>query len=264
MSHTELDADKTAKITPPTPTFQALQSLVGILWRPRVTLSYLHAQGHRTWWLPATLTVLFLVLPLALQAPFLAQQAREAVLESQRQAEERFGQSLSDEQIQQMTAVTASPLITFVFPAISSVVALIVGWLVRAGALYLAGLLLGGRSTFGAMLSMTIWTWVPYTVRGIFRTIYIPLAGQPVINEGLSGFVQGTGLGSIIIRALLGQIDIFLVWHLVLLTIGVMTVTRLPCRKALLLTLGVWATLTLLGLLPALVGGLFAQMSGAL
>ena len=67
------------------------------------------------------------------------------------------------------------------------------------------------------------------------------------------------GLGQMVLVAFLSRIDLFLFWNLILLVIGVAVTTRLPRRKAALVTLGVWLLLTALGLLPALVGGFFAQ-----
>ena len=70
------------------------------------------------------------------------------------------------------------------------------------------------------------------------------------------------GPGQMLLMAFLSRVDLFLVWNLVLLVIGVTVVTRLPRRKAILLTMGVWVLLTTLSLVPALVGGLFARQVG--
>ena len=90
---------------------------------------------------------------------------------------------------------------------------------------------------------------------------------------GLSGLVQEPrsiseivavppSLGQTLLATFLSKVDLFLVWNLILLAIGVMLTTRLPRRKAVLVTLGVWLLLTALSLLPALVGGIFAQQMG--
>ena len=171
-------------------------------------------------------------------------------------------------------SITASPLITTVFPAVGSVFGRVVGWLAWAGALYLAGLALGGRSSFGQMFRTVVWTWLPYVLRGLLQTVYILASGQLIAHPGLSGLVQEDrplgemivtppSPGQTILASFLSQIDLFLVWNLILLLIGVMVVTRLPRRKATLLTLGVWVLLTALSLIPALVGGLFARQVGA-
>jgi len=236
--------------------------LGGMLVRPRRTLTYLNDHGRRSWWLPAVLAALFFVLPLAVGAPVRAEQARQAFLDSRQQIEEQVGQQMTDEQLQQTMAITASPLITLVFPALGGVVGMAIGWLVYAGGLYLAGLALGGRSTFAGMFRMVVWTWLPYAVRGLFRTLYTVASGEIVVNEGLAGFVEGPGVGPLVLKGLLGKVDVFLLWHLALLVTGVTVVTHLSGRKALLITLGLWLLMTALGLLPVVIGGVFAQQVG--
>jgi hypothetical protein len=250
-----------------------LRLLWGILVRPRATLSHLCEHEVRTWWVPAFLVVLLVVLPILVSAPISVEQAHEALLVTQEQLEERQGMELSAEQRAQMESMATSPLIIVVFPAILRVVGQIVSWLAWAGALYLAGIALGGRSTFGQMFRVVVWTWLPYALRGALQTVFILLSGQLIANPGLSGLVQDSrpiaevvaappSLGQLVLVALLSKVDIFLFWNLILLVIGVRVVTRLPWRKAILATLGVWILLTALSLIPTLVSGLFAQQAG--
>lgn len=246
--------------------------LGGMIVRPRATLEYLRERGGRTWWLPALLALLLVVLPVLVAAPITARQARERVAAVQEQS--GTGVSAGEQaQMEQAQSMAASPLITVVFPAAGGVVGLAVGWLVWAGALYLAGLALGGRSTFGQMFRTVVWAWFPHTLRGLLRTIYILASGQLITNPGLSGLVQENrpssemalappSLGQMTLVAFLSRIDLFLVWNLILLVVGVTVTTRLPRRKAALVTLTVWLLLTALSLLLALIGGLFAQQFG--
>jgi len=247
--------------------------LWGMIVRPRATLEYLRERGGRSWWLPALLAALLVILPIVVTAPITAQQSREAVAAAQERWGEQQGMERSAEeqaQMEQAMSMAASPLITTVFPAVGSVVGLVVGWLVWGGALYLAGMALGGRSTFGHMFRMVVWTWLPYALRGLLQTVYILASGQIITNPGLSGLVQEArpisemvitppSLGQTILVAFLSRIDLFLVWNLILLVIGVTVVPRLSRRKAALVTLGVWLLLTALSLLPALIGGFFTQ-----
>ena len=250
-----------------------LRLLWGIIVRPRATLSHLCEHEVRTWWVPALLAVLLFVLPILVSAPISMEQAREALLVTQEQLEERQGMELSAEQRAQMESMATSPLLIVVFPSVLRAVGQIVSWLAWAGALYLAGIALGGRSTFSQMFRVVVWTWIPYILRGALQTIYILLSAQLIANPGLSGLVQDSrpiaevvaappSLSQILIVALLSKVDIFLFWNLILLVIGVRVVTRLPWRKAILATLGVWILLMALSLIPTLVSGLFAQQAG--
>jgi hypothetical protein len=261
---------------PSTPARRKIPHLLwGMIRHPRGTLEYLSGHTGRTWWAPAALAVLLTVLPVIAAAPLSTRQRREAIITAREQQGEQQREMSAEEQAQmeQAISVAASPLITTVFPAAGSAVGTVARWLVWAGALHLAGTALGGRSTFGQMFRTVVWTWIPYTVRGLLQTVYILASGQLIENPGLSGFAQGSpsaarvvvaspNLGQIALSTLLGRVDLYLFWNLALLVLGVMTVTRLSRRKALLLTLGVWLLLTAVSLVPSLVGGAFARQVG--
>ena len=124
-----------------------------------------------------------------------AKETREAVKATQEQMGERAGSGMSADQEAQMDqamSIAASPLITVVFPSVAKVLGLVVGWLAWAGALYLAGTAMGGRSTFGQMFRTVMWTWIPFALRGLLQTVYILTSGQAISNPGLSGFVRSS------------------------------------------------------------------------
>jgi hypothetical protein len=255
----------------------AFRILWGMIVRPRATMERLSESGKRAWWLPAALAVIALILPILVSAPITARQTREAILATQEQMREQWGETMpgqEEAQIEEAMSVASSPLITVVFPSIGGVVGLVVGWLIWAGALHLAGMMLGGRPSFGAMFRMVVWAWIPYAVRGLLQTVYILITGQLIANPGLSGLVADNrpvsemilvppSTGQILLRAFLSRIDLFLFWNLALLVVGVMVTARLPCRRAVLVTLGVWGILTALAMVPALIGAIFAQQAAA-
>jgi hypothetical protein len=244
--------------------------LWGMAVRPRVTLEYLNENEKRAWWLPALLGLLLAVLPILVAAPITTRQSREAFLANQEQIAERYGTQQDPAQMEQALSIATNPLITTIFPAVVGGLGRIAGWLIWAGVLYLAGMALGGRSTYGALFRMVVWAWLPYTVRGLLQTVYIVASGQLITNPGLSGLVKQPqsvselftappSLGQTLCAAGLGVIDLYLVWNLILLVIGVSVTTRLPKRKAVLVTLGVWILLTAVSLIPTLVGSLAMQ-----
>lgn len=245
--------------------------LWGIIARPRATFRYLNENGRRLWWFPAIIAVIMVVLPIVVAGPIQARLAREAVAEVQAQMSEM----LSPEQKQQMEQaqqIAASPLVITVFPSITGVLGLVVGWLVWAGALYLVGMVAGGHASFGDLFRMVTWAWIPYALRGFLQTLYILFTGQLIAHPGLSGLVADNRpvgemlkapptTGQLLASAFLGRIDLFLFWNLALLVVGTVVVTRLSSRKAIALVLGIWVLLTLIGLVPTLISGLFMGQS---
>jgi len=132
--------------------------------------------------------------------------------------------------------------------------------------------LLGRSSSFKLLLGLTIWTWLPYGVRGVLQTVYILVSGQAITNPGLSGFVIDrsaqslvpAGPGQIALAAMLSRVDLFLVWNLFLLITGLMVTTRLTRRKSVIAVLAIWVIFSLLGVIPALAGNLFSQVGQTL
>lgn len=140
------------------------RGLPRLLWdtvvRPRSALAYVSAQGQRTWWLPALLALLFVVLPVVAAAPITACESREAVATLQEQlAEDMPPEAL--EQMEGAMSIVASPLITLLFPAVGGLVGRVASWAAWAGALYLASVALGGRSSFGQLFPVVVWAGLP-------------------------------------------------------------------------------------------------------
>ena len=250
-----------------------IRLLWGMIVRPRATLEYLKEHGRRAWWLPAILAVLLVAAPVVVAGPIRVRETRETILATQEEIAEQRGRALTDEQREQMVSYGASSLITTVFPAVGGVVGLIVGWLAWAGGLYLAGMALGGRSTFGTMVRTVVWTWLPFVLRGLIQTVYILASDRTIAHQGLSGFVQSDrAIGELVaaspsldqrlLVSVLSRVDLYLVWHLILLFVGVRVVTQLSRRKTVLVTLVVWLLLTALSVVPAIVSGYIVQGTG--
>lgn len=251
------------------------RGLPRLLWdivvRPRSALAYVGAQGRRTWWLPALLALLFVVLPVVVAAPITARESREAVAALQEQlAEDMPADAL--EQMEGAMSIVASPLITLVFPAIGGSVGRVASWAAWAGALYLASVALGGKSSFSQLFPIVVWAGLPYAVRGALQTVYVWASGELILNPGFSGLVSQTGTvadmvtaspstGQQLLSAILSRVDVFVIWHLALLVIGVLAATHLSRRKTILITLGIWALFTGLSLIPILIGAAFTQMA---
>ncbi|MEA3346171.1 MAG: YIP1 family protein [Chloroflexota bacterium] len=128
----------------------------------------------------------------------------------------------------------------------------------RMGMIHLLGLGLGGRNRFDQVFSVVAWTWVPLLIRSLLRTLVIAFSGALPTHQGLVAYLAALGqpLPTGIHHALLSQIqlDIFTLWNLMLLALGVLVITELPKTKALLMTAGYWALATGLSLISTLAG----------
>jgi hypothetical protein len=147
----------------------------------------------------------------------------------------------------------------YVMPMIGSLTGLWVGWLLLAALLHFGSTLLGGRGSMQSALSIVAWASLPFAVRDILRIIFMLSAGHAIISPGLSGFASASGF----VSQLLARVDIFLIWQVILLVIGLSVTDSLPRSKAVAGVVGVMLLVLLaqagLGALTSGLGGTAVQ-----
>jgi hypothetical protein len=252
--------------------YSLFKLLWGVLFRPRRTLTYLKDNRKRTWWLPAALILVLTVTPLLVGSVVAGRQAVDVMTMEPRMDEPVYGSGAPSVVVVEgepgMMEPPSSPP-QAVGPGLLQIVGAIPGtiiaWLIWGVALYSASVFLGRSSSFGQMFRLTVWAWMPYAVRGLVQTIYILATGDQIVNRGLSGFVIDknasslvpVGPGKLALAGALGRVEVYLFWSLALLVFGLMAFTDLPRKKALITVFVIWAVLTLLGIIPAILGGFF-------
>ncbi len=238
--------------------------MVGVLIRPKATFAYLKDNHKRVWWLPAILIVLLTLAPLFVGSRQSSLDAGpvmgEAMLSSSK------GVIVESKAMPGMEAplTTSTSSATGILSLVMTVLGTPVAWLVWGGSLYLASVFLGRSSSFGQMFRLAVWTWLPYGIRGLVQTVYILVTGNAIANAGLSGFVVdksvqsviSPGPGQLALASILGRVDIYMLWHLLLVSVGLMAFTNLTRKKARTAVLAIWLVLALLGILPAIFGGM--------
>jgi hypothetical protein len=161
----------------------------------------------------------------------------------------------------QAMQATQGPVFVYVFPALSALLGIWLGWLLVGGLLHLVMTMLGGRGdTMGAM-NLVAWAGLPFAVRDLVRAAALLIGRQPIDNPGLAGFAPAEATGFVAyLVAWLPTIDLYLIWHIVLLVIGVRHASSLTRGKAiggaLFTVLLVLALLALVRFLTAQLGGL--------
>jgi len=228
-----------------------------VLFRPRSTLVKIAAQPAGVWLVPLLILTLTTLASVAVAGSI----KQAAALSGQPTLPPDFQYMPPEMQAQYMQAMqaTSSPVFLYVFPAITSLGGVWLGWLLVTGVLHLALTLLGGRGDTGSTLNIVAWSGLPYAVRDIVRTIFMLIARQVLTSPGFSGFIPGGAAGGI---AYLGQllrlVDIYVIWNMALLVLGVLASTKLSKVKAIG---SVIFTVLLLLAIQALVGFLVSSLS---
>ena len=249
-----------ARLTP-------IRLLKDLVIHPEQTFTQLKSAGKRTCWIAAIVIVVLCTLPLIAQR--LTGAGSQAALSG---TPDKFSAVASspDAMMMESEAMGAS---ASTGPGIFAIVGVVLGtaltWLIWAGGLHLASVFLGRSNGFKQMLKLPVWAWIPYALRGILQTLYVVLTRSPVVNAGLSGFVidKATeqlippGPGSLALASVLGHIDVFQLWTLLLISVGLTAFTEIPRKKALIATLIIWAALLLVSAIAAIVGGMFSQLT---
>jgi hypothetical protein len=102
-------------------------------------------------------------------------------------------------------------------------------------------------------LALTLWSWLPYIVRGLLQAMVTAVGGRPIYNQGLSGLLVDATPAALTsfryvvptatertLAALLRGVDIFGVWQLLLVIWGLGAFTQAPPRRTRALALAVW------------------------
>jgi hypothetical protein len=233
--------------------------LLPVLIRPKATLARIGEEGGRTWQTPMlVLTVLALVVVL-ISAP-----ARLAAAQVPAQLPPDF-QNMPAEmqaQFQQGMQVKSGPMFVYVFPALGAAVGLWFGWFILGILLHLALTLSGSRSSSASALNLTAWAHLPFGVRLIIQGIYALSTQSLVTSPGLSGFFPtGTGRLNAFLASASSSIDLYWIWMIVLVLIGLGSLTGLAKRKAWTAALGAVGLVLILQALPGFLGAVLGGLN---
>ena len=234
-----------------------LEWVFPILFKPRSAFTKIVGQGASVW-----LTPILLLTLTALARIVVAGSIKQAAALSGGLAlppDFEFYPPAMQAQYMQAMQATSSPVFLYIFPAITALAGVWMGWLLVSGMLHLILTLLGGRGDTGLTLNVVAWAGLPFAVRDIVQTVFMMLTRQLISTPGLSGFISLESTGGLAFLAqLLRYVDLYLIWHVILLVIGVRAGTSLSMPKAVGSTL---FTVLLVIALQALLGFLSLQLS---
>ncbi len=169
-----------------------------------------------------------------------------------------------EQQAQYMQAIqsTQGPVFAYILPAIGALLGVWVGWLILGGILHLVTTLIGGRGSTALSMNIVAWGSLPLALRALIQVVYMLVAHKLISNPGLSGFSPVGDSGWVLfIGQFLRLIDIYVIWQILLLVLGVHSSTGLSRAKS---VLGVILAVVIILLLQsglAYAGGLLGNLS---
>jgi hypothetical protein len=211
---------------------------------------------------PVWLTPLLVVSALILVAGLIAGPIRRDAIVNGTTLGSDF-QYYSADQQQQILAAQAtrsSALFTFVFPIVGSLLGLWVTWFLLSSILHLGLTLAGSRTRNLHSYNLVAWSMLPIAFRQIIQIFAMIFAHALISSPGLSGFVTGTG-GAAFLAGWLGQVDLFFIWQVCLLMIGVLPLSKLSRGKAWMVTGASILLVMLLAAFPKLISSMLANVS---
>jgi hypothetical protein len=213
------DPNTETKLTP-------FRILSGVIIRPRATFERLREAKRAHWWLVFILTMVSAILLAAATSA-----AQASMMQGFTPPEGMEGVEMP------AAAVQSSPILTIAGTALGSIVSTLAGYLLIVLVVFAFGLVLGGKATFKQVVNVSIWTTLPYAVRGLVQAIASFVTGNVAVS-GLSGVLTTMESASLpLLATVLGKIDVYTIWSLVLLTIGVSVLYKLSKGKTLIIVI---------------------------
>jgi len=201
----------------------------GVLFRPRSTFAQITAQPVTTWLAPLLILTVTGFLVILVSGSLQGKSAGEITLPPDYQ----YMTPEQQAQYNQANQLRQGPVFKFVFPAFSMLLKVWVGWLLVGGIIHLVLTFLGGRGSAANALTLVAWAGLPFAIRDLVRLAYILFTQKLIVSSGVSGLLDASQGGLILFLAnLLALIDIYLVWHVLILIAGIRSTSGLKTSKA--------------------------------
>lgn len=233
--------------------FAGVRDVIRFLWRPGAVFDRMPtAEGKAIWLWPMFILSLTLLLRVIVAGAVRARLA--AMGQPALPPDWEWWTSEMQSNYMQAMQVMQGPAFLYIIPSVTGLLGLWLRWLVIGGLLHLASTFLGGRGSMRSTLGLASWALLPFAIRDLLQAGYLLLTKHGIASPGLSGFVVAAEGGALFLSQILKQTDLFLLWHLILLVVGLRRTDSLSRGKAwlsvllvVLLLLTVQAGLGMLG-----------------
>lgn len=206
-----------------------------LFFKPRRTLEKVVAQEKAVWLVPLLILSVFAVIVVLVAGP-IRQQA--ALTGGNLPVDFQYWLPEEQERYMATQASMNGPAFTYAFPALGAVLGIWIRWFLLGIVLHLALTLAGSRSSNTSALNLVGWSSLPYALRSVVQVIGMWSTKSLISKAGLSGFIasEAGGFGAFL-GAVLVFVDIYLIWQVILLLVGVVPMSHLSRGKAWMITI---------------------------
>lgn len=230
----------------------------GVLLRPRQTFTRITEQTGGVW-LTAILIQTLTAIALVLAAGYISQKYGMGMTGEMPQIPEYYTPE-QQAQIQQAMAAMQGPVFIYVFPTLVAIARVWFGWLLVGGAIHLVSTMLGGRGNTMRAMNIVAWAGLPFALRDIIRLLGVLISRKALVSPGLAGFAPTDGSNlALFLAAFLALVDIYVIWHIILIVIGLRSSNGLSVSKAIL---AVGLTVLLVLVVQSLISYLTSSLGG--
>jgi hypothetical protein len=235
-----------------TPPLNEVQRVVDAFVAPSKTFTDIRRSA--SWWLPWLLGVIVTVaFGMVVQQKITWAKAYDNNLKQSPKQMERLEQQPVDAQVKAKAIGTnITKYIFFSFPVLGILIAVIAAAVLMAT----VNFGFGGRAKFGQMMAVWFYATLPWAIQGILGIVTTCFVDPDAFN--LNNFV-GTNIGYYLptdlpkpIIALGTAIDVFTIWALILMTIGIAIVGNIKKGQAATAVWGWWVIMTILKVVGAM------------
>lgn len=235
------DVNPAAVAPPQEKPSSSFSRLVGVLFSPGQTFADIARKPD--WAIPAlVIVVVFLVAAIAIM-PHLDFEGMT------RQAMEARGQANAPNAEQGMRfAIAMAKGIQYMVPF------LLIGFIAIGALIYWLGVrLVGGEATYQQVFSVVLYGFMPQVIRQLVK-IPIVMSKQTINPRDAETIVRSSGAFLVnfkehpMLWALLTRLDLFAIWSLILIVIGLAIASRISKAKAAGVVIVVWSLMTLITL----------------
>lgn len=256
---------------------ESVKNVVLVLGRPQQVFEKLKERTGLIWLVAVILLVSASLFKSILTIPAVQKEAVESAKQMKKQvkAEAEKGKRSKDapppipkEALRQMEQEL--PVGLLISGMVIATIMMVIGLVISAGIILLLVMMLGGSLNFTKSLSLMALSFMPFFARDILQTLYTLATGKLASSMGLASLVmpktspfaavvpaKPETMPSQYLISVLSRIDLFVIWHLVILFFGLMILAGLSRRKSALLSAGYWVITLVPVLLSTFVTSLF-------